>query len=164
MDKNPALRTRLWLGRFLIGVVLFFNIQCGVLFIANPEAYQPGFELQGDPGRGIIQGMGVLFLMWNIPYLVACAHPVKFRISLFEAVAMQTVGLAGETVLLWSLQGDHPVLRQSVTRFIVFDSLGLIVLLLAALAVLPLLKSNPLGGIPNVLHTGQPANPLPPSK
>ena len=60
--------------------------------------------------------MGVLFLMWNVPYAVALWHPVRHRVSLYEAVAMQTIGLIGESLILWSLGGAHPVAAGSVTR------------------------------------------------
>ena len=77
--------------------------------------------------------MGVLFLMWNVPYAVALWHPVRHRVSLYEAIAMQTIGLIGESLILWSLGGAHPVAAGSVTRFIAFDGVGLIALSAAAL-------------------------------
>jgi hypothetical protein len=129
---------RLWLARLLIVYVLVVNVQCAVLFIAQPEAYAPGFELSGAAGDGMLRGMGILFLMWNVPYAVALSHPLKRRLSLLEAIAMQAIGFFGETLLLLSFPPDHPVISASVGRFILFDGIGL-----AALGVALVLISSP---------------------
>lgn len=123
---NPGLR--LWLSRLLIAVVLFFNVQCALAFLISPQLYAPGFELSGAAGEGMLRGMGVLFLMWNVPYAVALSHPVRRRVSLVEALAMQAIGLAGESLLLLGLEQGHALLRASVGRFILFDGLGLLLL------------------------------------
>ena len=120
-----------WIGRILIGFVFFFNIQCALYFIINPAQFAPGFELQGIPGIAAVQALGLLFLMWNVPYVVALWDPWRHRLSLYEAVAMQTIGLVGETTIFWSLPGIHQVARGSLLRFIWFDGGGLVALLLA---------------------------------
>ncbi|HNT55261.1 MAG TPA: hypothetical protein PKG95_11150, partial [Anaerolineaceae bacterium] len=74
-----------------------------------------------------------LFLMWNVPYGVALAHPVRWRVSLYEALAMQAIGLIGESLLLASFPAGHPVIAASVSRFILFDGIGLAALLGALL-------------------------------
>jgi hypothetical protein len=124
------IRMRLWLARLLIGVVFFFNLQCAVVFILNPGAYTAGFELTGAAGEGMLRGMGLLFLMWNVPYAVALSHPRRRRVSLLEAVAMQALGFFGETLLL-GLPGGHPALVDTVGRFILFDGVGLALLVTA---------------------------------
>jgi len=121
----------LWIARFLIALVFFFNVQCAVLFLADPRVYAPGFELGGTAGSAAIQGIGLLFLMWNIPYAVALWHPYRHFISLVEASLMQATGFLGETLLLFSLTADHAAIRASVTRFIAFDGSGLLLLLIA---------------------------------
>jgi len=121
--------SRLWLSRLLIGVVFFFNVQCAIVFLIAPQLYAPGFELSGAAGEGMVRGMGILFLMWNVPYAVALWHPLKHRFSLIEAVVMQAIGVAGESLILLGLEPGHEVLRQSVERFILFDGLGLALLL-----------------------------------
>ena len=126
---------RLWLSRVLVGVVFGWNVQCALAFILWPEAYAPGFELQGIPGIAMLRGMGVLFLMWNVPYAVALWNPLRHRVSLYQAVAMQTIGLAGETLLLVTLPGYHALMQASAQRFIAFDGGGLMLLLLAAWVV-----------------------------
>lgn len=45
-------------ARLLIGLVLFVNLQCAVLFLVFPEHYVAGFELIGVPGVGMVQDMG----------------------------------------------------------------------------------------------------------
>jgi hypothetical protein len=125
------IRMHLWLARFLIGVVFFFNLQCAMVFIVQPEAYTAGFELTGTAGDGMLRGMGLLFLMWNVPYAVALSHPRRQRISLLEAVAMQAIGFFGETLLLLGLPAGHPALVDTVGRFILFDGVGLALLVTA---------------------------------
>ncbi len=127
----PFTINRLWLARLLIAVVFFFNVQCAVAFITAPQAYAPGFELSGAPGAGMVQGMGILFLMWNVPYAVALWHPLRHKTALLEALAMQTIGVLGESLLLLNLEPGHALLRQSVGRFIIFDAIGLSLLILA---------------------------------
>jgi hypothetical protein len=129
---TQATAVRLWLGRLLIGIVLIWNVQCALIFLLAPETFAPGFELGGAAGAAAVRGMGVLFLMWNVPYAVALWHPVRHRVSLYEAVAMQTIGLIGESLILLSLGGAHPVAAGSVTRFIAFDGAGVLLLVLAA--------------------------------
>jgi hypothetical protein len=122
---------RLWLTRGLIAYVLAVNLQAAVQFLAQPEVFAAGFELSGAAGTGMISGMGILFLMWNVPYVVALSHPVKQRVSLIEAMVMQAIGFFGETFLLLGLPPGHAVLADAVGRFIVFDGVGLAVLVAA---------------------------------
>lgn len=121
---------RKWLGRVLIGTVLFINVQCALLFFLQPRIYVSGFELEGSMGIVYVRGIGLLFLMWNVPYFVAVLDPMKYRVSLYEATVMQTIGLVGETLLL-SLPVGHQALHNTVRRFILFDAVGLVLLLLA---------------------------------
>ena len=122
---------RIWAARALILVVFLVNVQCALLFIAFPDRFAPGFELEGAAGRGAVQGFGILFLMWNIPYGVALSHPVNRRVSLYEATAMQATGFAGECLLLAGFPNGHSLIRETVSRFILFDGVGLVLLLLA---------------------------------
>lgn len=123
---------RIWAARLLIGAVLAANLQAAVLFLAWPEAYAPAFELSGAPGEGLLRGLGLLFLMWNVPYAVAFSHPLRQRTALFEALAMQAIGFFGETLLLLTFPPGHPQLAESVGRFIVCDGIGLAALIIAA--------------------------------
>lgn len=134
---------RLNLARGLIGLVLLVNLQCAALFLLNPQGFAPAFELIGAAGTAALQGIGVLFLMWNIPYLVALWHPARHRISLWEAVVMQSIGLVGESLIYISSPAGLEVLRSSLARFIAFDAAGLICLIVAVWLVRPI---TPAGG------------------
>jgi hypothetical protein len=123
-------------ARLLIGLVVFFNLQCAYFFLFHSADYAPGFELSGVPGAAVVQGMGLLFVMWNVPYLFALVIPLKHTLSLIEAIIMQAVGVFGETILLMVLKGEHPLIRASVLRFIIFDGAGLVLLAVALLLVL----------------------------
>lgn len=124
-------RKTLITSRVLIGVVLALNLQCAVLFIVTPAVFAPGFELTGVAGESMVRGMGILFLMWNVPYLIALIHPLARRWSLIEATAMQAIGLAGESLMLMTLPVGHEALRMTGQRFILFDGGGLVLLSLA---------------------------------
>jgi len=121
----------LWITRFLIGLVFVINIQCAFIFLTYPKLFAISFELVGIPGEVAVQGFGILFIMWNIPYIIAIIHPVKFRISLFEAIFMQTIGVFGESFIYAHLPLNYPLLSSSILRFILFDAGGLVSLILA---------------------------------
>ncbi len=120
----------------LIGIVFFLNIQAGILFFFKPEVYAPAYELSGLPGNSAISGTGLLFLMWNVPYVFALFNPYKYRISLIQSVIMQAMGVIGESLILSRIPLDtHNVLRQNIGRFIFFDGVGLLFLILALFLV-----------------------------
>ncbi len=130
---------RLWLARLLIAVVVGWNLECALVFLLNPGVFAPGFELSGIPGEAALRGFAVLFVMWNIPYLVALWNPRRHRLSLWEALVMQTVGVIGESLILFSVPAGHTVLHASIVRFITFDFAG-VVLLIGALFLLRKMK------------------------
>ena len=122
---------RLWVSRFLIALVAAWNLQAALVFTLWPERFVPGFELTGVPGAAAVRGTGILFLMWNVPYLVALWHPRKYRLALILALAMQSIGLVGESLILVTLPQGYTLLRSSITRFIAFDASGLALLAMA---------------------------------
>jgi len=124
---------RLWIARVLIAVVAALNLQCALVFLLNPGAFASGFELSGIPGAAAVRGTAVLFVMWNIPYLVALWNPRRNRVSLWEALAMQGIGLLGESFILITIPSEHVLLHASLLRFIVFDAAGLATLIGAIL-------------------------------
>ena len=132
--------TSLLLARLAIGLVTLWNIQAALAFLLWPERFTAGFELSGTPGSAALRGVGVLFLMWNIPYAVALWHPLRYRISLYEATAMQAIGVLGETLIWLSLLPAHSTLQASLLRFIAFDGAGLALL---SLAVWLVRRGNP---------------------
>jgi len=122
-------KSRLWLARLLIAIVTGWNLQAALVFILWPERFMHGFELTGVPGAVAVRGTGILFVMWNVPYLVALWHPRKYRVVLGIMLVMQLVGLVGECLILFTLPVGHALLNTSITRFIIFDGSGLILLL-----------------------------------
>ncbi len=118
-----------WLSRLCVAVVFFFNVQCAIAFLIAPQGYASAFELEGEVGAAVIRALGVLFLMWNVPYAVALWNPMKNRLSLWEAVVMQAIGLVGESAIYLTLGDSHPVARAAIGRFVVFDGAGLALLI-----------------------------------
>jgi len=118
-------------ARLLIGLVAAWNVQAALSFILDPAAYAPGFELAGIPGAAAVRGIGILFLMWNVPYLAALWQPVRYRLALVLAGLMQAIGFIGESAIWLTLPAEHFTLRASILRFITFDGIGLILLLAA---------------------------------
>lgn len=125
-------KTRLiWLCQVLIGLVLISNMLAAISFMVSPEAYAAGFELAGVPGNAAVVGTGILFLMWQVPYLFALFGPVRRFSSLIEAIIMQTIGVLGESLLYTKIDMTHIALRSSIARFILFDGIGLAFLVIA---------------------------------
>lgn len=123
--------TSLLLARLAIALVVFWNFQAAVAFMLLPGRFTAASELSGVPGEVALRGVGVLFLMWNIPYAVALWHPIRYQVSLHEATAMQAIALLGESLIWLGLPPAHGVLQASLLRFIAFDATGLGLLLLA---------------------------------
>lgn len=125
-------KTHVWLARLLVGLVFAWNVQAALVFVLSPGAFVWGYELSGVPGEAAVRGVGVLFLMWNVPYAAALWNPVRYRLALTLALVMQLVGLVGESFILSTLGAEHVILRASILRFILFDGTGLALLALAA--------------------------------
>ena len=135
---NP-LPSKTWLARLLIGLVFSFNVQCALAFLIAPQDFAPAFELGGVPGEGMVRGLGILFLMWNVHYAVALWNPRRNRRSLYEVITMQAIGFGGETLLLLTFPAGHALVSAAVERFMLFDGCGFVLLVLAAWAA----KNNP---------------------
>jgi hypothetical protein len=122
---------KIWLSRLLVAIVAGWNLQCAAVFLLHPDDFAPGFELEGVPGAAAVRGLAVLFVMWNVPYLVALWHPRRYKLALTLAVAMQFIGLVGESFILSTLPVEYGTLRGSILRFILFDGAGLVLLAVA---------------------------------
>lgn len=130
--ETGASRGVLWLARVCVVVVLSVNVQCALAFVASPASYVANFQLAGVSGATMVRSLGLLFLMWNVPYAVAAWHPLRHRTSLIEATAMQAIGLVGETTMLSALpDAGYETLRTTGERFVRFDAAGLLLLFLA---------------------------------
>lgn len=125
----------LWAARATLIFVFLGNLQCALSFLLDPWSYVPGFEIGGVGGRTAVQGIGILMLMWQVPYIPAIWHPRQHRLCFACVIAMQVIGLVGETALLLTLPPGHQSLRATGMRFIAFDGLGLL-LMLGAFALL----------------------------
>lgn len=130
------MKLRIWLARFLIAIVVAWNLQAAGVFFLAPGRFAPAFELGGVPGEAAVRGVAVLFVMWNVPYLIALWHPLRHRLSLWEALAMQSLGVLGESYIYTTIPAAYPALQESILRFVAFDSAG-VVLLAAALLFSP---------------------------
>jgi hypothetical protein len=137
-----ASNARVWVARLLVAVVVGWNLECAFVFLLHPAAYAPGFELVGVPGQAAVRGFAVLFVMWNIPYLVALWDPRRNRLALWEALAMQSVGVIGESLILFSMPPGYAVLRSSILRCIIFDAVGVAALLGAVFLLTPFSRSD----------------------
>jgi len=135
MKYAPQLNRATWLAQCLILLVTAWNLQAALAFMLQPESFAPGFMLSGVPGAAAVRGVGLLFLMWNLPYLVALWNPQENFLALKLAVAMQAVGLIGESYILSTLTVGYATLAASITRFITFDGIGLALLLAALLLI-----------------------------
>jgi hypothetical protein len=136
---------RLWISRILIGLVLLDNLQAAVFFIIKPDGFAAAFDLAGPAGMAAMRSIGILFLMWCVPYTFAAVHPIRFRISLIEACLMQAIGILGESFLVGNLPAELVNTPSSLGRFIIFDAAGLILLLIAlglTARILPFRKPN----------------------
>ncbi len=119
------------MARLLIGVVLLWNVQAAVLFLVFPQEYLSSLMLTGEVGEKVIQSLGILFVMWNVPYFLAILSPEKERLLLLACILMQAIGLIGESILFLDLSPQLQPVKQTVLRFILFDSAGLLLLVIA---------------------------------
>jgi hypothetical protein len=121
----------LWLARIIVGAVFLMNVSCALAFILQPESYSPGFEVAGVPGIIYVQGLGILFLMWNATYPPVIFHPIRYRALFVVVLIQQAIGFAGETWLWLTMPPGHAPLRATGLRFMIFDGIGLIAMAVA---------------------------------
>ena len=119
------------IAQLLIGIVTAWNLQAAFAFIFAPSGFVRAYELSGTAGEAAIRGFGILFLMWNVPYLFAVKDSIRYQLALTFALLMQSIGLIGETYIYFTLPADHAMLENSILRFIVFDGVGLALLAMA---------------------------------
>jgi len=119
---------RLWVSRILVGMVFVANLTAAVPFVLHPERYTSGFEVSGVPGIVFVRSLGILFLMWNAAYPPVILTPHRQRTLFAVLIAMQLIGLAGETWMYLTLPAGYPALMTTGLRFILFDAGGLVLL------------------------------------
>lgn len=118
----------LWGARGAILAVLLWNLSAAIPFIVTPATYASAFELAGTVGAVLTRSIGILFLMWVVPYIPALLDPARYRVCLTVILVQQIIGLAGETWMALTLPPGHAVLLATGTRFIIFDGAGLLLL------------------------------------
>lgn len=144
MNTVPTHNKRaIWIARFVFSAVFLLNIQCAIQFIVTPELYLTAYELYGQTGKVALQGLGVAFLMWNATYPFYIYKPEKYHIIGIVILAQQAIGLVGETTILLGLQSGHEMLYASILRFIAFDGIGLLLMIISFVILLVTLKSMP---------------------
>jgi hypothetical protein len=115
-----------WLARLAVGIVFFFNITCALAFVAQPDRYAPSFEVDGAPGRALVRGIGILFLMWNATYPPVLYRPDRHQTLFAVILVQQAIGVIGETWIWATLPPGHTALWTTGLRFIAFDGAGLV--------------------------------------
>ena len=128
---TPRERIALWAVRVAFFAVFAVNMDCALSFIIRPEAFMGAYELSGVAGEAAVRGLGIAFAMWNAAYPAFIATPARFLVLGWVILAQQAVGLVGESLLLAALPAGHGVLAAGITRFIVFDGVGLVLMSLA---------------------------------
>ena len=124
-------RKRIWIARVLVALVFAINVQCAVQFILWPGAYTAAYQVEGASAEAMVRTVGICFLMWNATYPPVFVHPDRYRVLFGVVIAQQLIGLVGESLLLASLQPGLEVLASSIVRFILFDAVGLVLLVAA---------------------------------
>ncbi|MBC7257654.1 MAG: hypothetical protein H5T65_00220 [Chloroflexi bacterium] len=132
--RNTRAAWPIWAARVAVAVVCAWNLSAAFPFTLAPARYAPAFEVIGAGGEALVRGMGILFLMWQVPFLPVIRHPRRHRACFRVILAMQAIGLAGETWMLATLVPGHEALRATGMRFVAFDAAGL-ALLAAAYAL-----------------------------
>ncbi|MBR2521779.1 MAG: hypothetical protein IKE61_01440 [Coriobacteriales bacterium] len=132
-----------WISRVVVAVVFVINVWCALGFIIDPSGYMGAYELSGVSGKVAIQGIGVAFLMWNATYPLVIANPMKHRTLFAIVLVQQLIGVAGESIILASLEPGHALLSASILRFIAFDAGGLVLMSISfALLVVAMRKAS----------------------
>lgn len=133
MKGMKAQCRRIWVARALVSAVFIANLTAAVPFMLHPERYAASFEMSAVPGEVFVRSLGILFLMWNAAYPPVILAPHRQRTLLGVLLAMQIIGLAGETWMVLTLPEGHAALAASGLRFILFDASGFAALTAAAL-------------------------------
>lgn len=128
MIRDGARAPVVWFARIAVGLVFAGNIACALAFILQPDSYAAGFEIMGVPGRTVVQGFGVLFLMWNATYPPVILQPAGQKTLFAVVLVQQAIGVVGEIWLGLTLPAGHAALQDTGLRFLLFDGLGLVLM------------------------------------
>jgi hypothetical protein len=117
-----------WVARVGVGIVCTWNLTAVIPFIVAPARYSASFEVAGVGGEVLVRGLGILFLMWQVPFAPVILNPTRYCVCLICLLVMQVIGLAGESWMMTQLPAGHAALRATGWRFIAFDGAGLVIL------------------------------------
>ncbi len=121
-----------WVIRVCFAVVFIWNVLCAFQFLVAPAAFAGAYQLSGAAGEAAVRGMGVVFLMWNATYPAFLMNPVRFKVLGWVIVAQQVIGCVGETFILATLPPvGYELLAASIQRFLIFDAVGLGLMILS---------------------------------
>ncbi|MBN1318039.1 MAG: hypothetical protein JXA42_21330 [Anaerolineales bacterium] len=120
----------LLLSRLAVVSVLVWHLSAAIPFTLHPETFITSFGVEGCGvgGTVMVRGLGVAFLMWQIPYLPVIWHPARQKTCFGCVLGMQVVGLLGELLMLIDLPSGNPALLATGWRFVFFDGTGLLLL------------------------------------
>jgi hypothetical protein len=118
----------LWAARIIVLLVCCWNLTAAIPFVLDPSGHVRSFEVSdcGVGGELLVRGLGVAFLMWQVPFIPVIWRPGRNRVCFCCLLGMQAIGLAGETLMLAGLPDGHASLRAIGWRFIAFDGAGLV--------------------------------------
>ncbi len=125
----------IWINRIAFSVVFLINVSCAIGFIAFPQNYVGAYELSGISGQVAIRAMGITFLMWNATYPLYIFKPSRYKALGVIIIVQQLIGCIGEGIILFSLAQGHELLALSITRFLLFDTAGLALELIAFILI-----------------------------
>lgn len=119
--------------------MFFLNVMCAIQFIVWPEAFAPSYGLPSTAeSAAIVAGLGVAFLMWNVTYPAVIVDPVRFKVLYIVVLVQQAVGLLGESFIWAKLAAGGlgaGLMAHGIMRFVIFDAGGLVLMLVAFLAL-----------------------------
>lgn len=126
----------IWISRLVIAIIFIINVQCAIQFIISPSNYVSayGISKSGIYGDVALMGLGIAFLMWNVTYPAVIYDPVQYMPIYIIIIVQQAVGLVGESTIYYILKAivsKHDIVLDSINRFMLFDGVGLIFMILS---------------------------------
>ena len=130
-SRDGKANAPVWAVRITFLIVFVWNVQCAIQFVCWPGSFAGAYELSGVAGEAAVRGLGIAFLMWNCTYPAVIVKPDRFKALGVVVLVQQAVGLVGELLLGAGLPAGHAVLQASISRFALFDGIGLVIMLAA---------------------------------
>jgi hypothetical protein len=125
----------IWFARAAVLAVFAMNLSAALGYLLKPEIFVSGYELEGEVGRVVVQGFGILYLMWNATYPPVIFNPLRHRTLFIVVLVQQLIALVGESLLIASVPTEYAAMIRTGLRFILFDGAGLLLMAAAFLVV-----------------------------